>query len=190
MTTKAVRYTQPLLGAVPGTDVLVQVDEVAEVLIHQDGEPCTVYGSNDKAALSNPVPRGVLPGNPGFSTRGELLVYFEAGRGYDAVVTVGAGSEAVVTVVPLPDISPDVADAGGTVAAALAALEAALPDTYVQVPGGTPTVGQMLVVASVGPPVVLAWADGGTPAVTYAVLTESGDTLITEAGNTLVLEAA
>lgn len=57
-------------------------------------------------------------------------------------------------------------------------------------PAGPPTVGQMLVVISVGPPPVLAWADPGAPLETFSLLTESGNTLITEAGNTLVLEAA
>jgi hypothetical protein len=79
----------------------------------------------------------VTPGAAGVSTRGELLVYLEAGRGYDARITVGEGDEAVVSIVSLPDISPDVDDAGGgdaaAVAADLAALEAELPDTYDQI---------------------------------------------------------
>lgn len=112
MTTKAVRYTQPLLGVVPGSVALVVVDDPAEVLIRQGGVVCTVFGSNDKAALANPVPLGVDSGAAGVSVRGELLIYLEAGRGYDAAITVGTGDEAVVTVVPLPDISPDVADVG------------------------------------------------------------------------------
>ena len=117
MTTKAVRYTQPLLGARAGSPFLVAVTEADEVLIRQDGAECTVYGDNDKAALANPVPIGVDAGEAGLSTRGELLVYLEAGRGYDAQITVGE----TVVIVPLPDISPDVDDAGGGVAADLVA---------------------------------------------------------------------
>jgi hypothetical protein len=64
---------------------------------------------------------------------------------------------------------------------------AGLSGTYVEVPAGTPTVGQTLVVSSVSP-LVLSW--GEAVGVTVGLLTESGDFLITESGDTLVLEAA
>ncbi len=136
MPTKAVRYTQPLLGVRAGSDYLVAVTEVDvdEVLIRQDGASCTVFGNNEKAPLANPVPLGVEPGDGGLSTRGELLVYFEAGRGYDAQITVGD----VVVVVPLPDVSPDVDDAGGDTSALEATVEALGVDVGAKAPIASP----------------------------------------------------
>lgn len=120
MTTKAVRYTQPLLGSTSVDPHLVAVSEADEVLILQNGAPCLVYADNDKTPLPNPVTRGVAPGTAGLSTHGELLVYLEAGRGYGAQVTVGTD----VTIVAFPDVSPDVADVVNT-----AAMDAALATT-------------------------------------------------------------
>lgn len=102
MSTYAVRYAQPLLGAADSAGRLEAVPN-ASVQVLQDGDPCAVYASNDKDPLSNPVPIGVDPGEAGVDTLGHLVVYLEPGRGYTGVATV-AGSSVTF---PLPDISPD-----------------------------------------------------------------------------------
>lgn len=105
MSTK-VRYTQPLLGSHVTEGYLIAVHDADEVLITQDDVPCNVYADNDGTALENPVTLGVAPGTAGVSTRGELLVYLDAGRGYGARVTVGQD----VTTVAFPDVSADADD--------------------------------------------------------------------------------
>jgi hypothetical protein len=111
VTTK-VRYAQPLLGVVQGspTRYLVSVPG-ASVLIRQDGLACSVFADNAGTALSNPVPIGVAIGSAGVDTLGTLVVYLEAGNGYDAVATVGDASSTFA----IPDISPDVADVLGPI---------------------------------------------------------------------------
>lgn len=74
------------------------------------------------------------------------------------------------------------------------ALSAALAG-YVALPAGTPEVGQVLVVESVDP-LVLVWADGGVAPDPdpdpsgNALVIDSGDTLVTDTGDRLVLVLA
>lgn len=102
MSTYAVRYTQPLLGAANAAGYLVAVPGVS-VLIRQNGAECDVFADNVKTPMDNPVPTGVPPGTAGVDTTGNLTVYLEPGRGYSAVATVGATS----TTFAIPDISLD-----------------------------------------------------------------------------------
>lgn len=107
-----VRYTQPLFGEANAAGYLILVPG-ASVLIRQDGVACSVYADNAGAAMTNPVPTGVPTGTAGVDTNGTLLVYLDAGNGYDGQATVGAA----VSTFPIPDISPDVADVADTRAA-------------------------------------------------------------------------
>lgn len=132
-----VKYTQPLFGEANAAGYLIMVPG-ASVLIRQDGVACDVFADNAGTVMTNPIPTGVPPGTAGVDVDGQLLVFLDAGQGYDGLATVGAA----VSTFPISDISPDVADvadsadisavtaAAAAVATDLAALEAELPGTY------------------------------------------------------------
>jgi len=109
MTTK-VRYTQPLFRVLPGSYTVATVPGVDSVLIRRDGVACDIFADSAGAALDNPIPLRVAPGEAGLSTLGELVLYLEAGNGYDGVATVGGS----VSVFVLGDISPDPHDVVAT----------------------------------------------------------------------------
>lgn len=57
---------------------------------------------------------------------------------------------------------------GGVTEAEFDAFVSGLPGTYVRLPIAAPTaIGQVLVVADIGPPVVLVWGSGSAPSTPY-----------------------
>lgn len=65
------------------------------------------------------------------------------------------------------------------------ALSAALAG-YVALPAGTPSVGQVLIVESVDP-LVLVWGDTAPVSTADVLVTDSGNTLVTDTGDRLLL---
>ncbi len=114
-------------------DALVPaVGAVVTIKRHGEGSPAPLYASRlMEASLDNPLPSGVVPGQPGLDTSGNILFWAEAGdedgsHVYEMTVTYAGVTTGPFVVLPS---SPDAAEppAAGSVTLATLAPGFALP---------------------------------------------------------------